>query len=85
MGCEPEELAGILPEPLCDPPLDAGRFVGTSSVLADALWSEFPGFTTSPTKARLLPGSGCSPLTLGAKGGDPSRSGPAPRSYGSAA
>lgn len=59
------------------PELDSGRFVGTNSFLAAALWSEFSGVTDlthrgpQPT-ARLLQGSGCCPADFGGKSRGPS-------------
>lgn len=38
-----KDIARILQESLCDPHLDFGRFVVTTSFLAAALWSQFPG------------------------------------------
>ena len=77
LGCEPEELARILQGSPCHPHLDSGRFVGTNSFLAAALWLEFLGVTDlthrgPPPTAGLLQGSGCSPADFGGKGRGPS-------------
>lgn len=62
-------LARTLQEPLCDPHLDFGRFVGTNSFLAAAYWSEFPGATDlthpGPPPTFSSRGGSCFPLAEG--------------------